>query len=126
MARFRQRVGKAQLVGPMFEVSEVELVALHLEDADDIVPLSIGDAAAESMPVELVKDDVLRRDQVDRLLRQLDDASPREGRLLERRVLGDEYVDLEATGRVNDVERSAFTHCVDDRVEADVVGVAQV
>jgi hypothetical protein len=39
---------------------------LHLEDADDVAPVPLGDLAAGAIPLELVQDRVLRR--IDRIL----------------------------------------------------------
>src|SRR5690606_927252 len=56
-----QEVRHAERGGPPVQVRPVERLALHLQHAEDVVPLPLGDLVAHPVPEQLVQHDVLGR-----------------------------------------------------------------
>src|SRR5207249_611134 len=63
--RALEEVGEVEVGSPVVQVSEVEGLGLDLEDAEDVAPLAVRDAAAGAVPGELVEDGVLGAAEVE-------------------------------------------------------------
>src|SRR5579864_7097922 len=105
-----QEVGDIQRSGPGEQVGKVEAPGLGSDDAEDVVPLAVGDLAAEAVPGELAEEGVfggLDPDGARRILAQGVGRGALHLGAIEGAGAGDEEVHLEARGVVDEIEMRA-------------------
>ncbi len=59
--RALEQIRDAELLRPPRQIGSVERIRLNLQDSEDVPPLPIGHLVAQSIPLELVQQNVLCR-----------------------------------------------------------------
>jgi hypothetical protein len=108
-----RRAGRQQQVGHTEhwsiggEVLLVEPRSLHAHDRQDVAPLTVGGFSALAIPAELLQQDVFRRMHVNRAAAHRDRLTTRQLLRIQGRVAGDEQVDLQLRGVVDEISYSS-------------------
>src|SRR4051794_22225784 len=56
-----QQILDSEMGSPFLQISKIEMLPLHLQHAQNVAPLAVGDPIADLVPMELLEDDVLGR-----------------------------------------------------------------